>query len=78
MAPKSLEELDAIVSLFFDFLFHRGHSPEDGNKTFAAVKFYLTTLHPNQILAFPRVTRALRGWRKTTPIHQRLPLPWIV
>eukprot|EP00973_Karenia_brevis_P076825 10669600-Karenia_brevis.AAC.1 len=24
-----------------------------------------------------RAQRALKGWRKTTPVFQRLPLPWV-
>eukprot|EP00973_Karenia_brevis_P000976 134918-Karenia_brevis.AAC.1 len=35
--PKQIVELDAIVCLFFDHVFHHGQSPEIGNKTFAAV-----------------------------------------
>eukprot|EP00973_Karenia_brevis_P034303 4731766-Karenia_brevis.AAC.1 len=25
----------------------------------------------------PRTERALKGWRKTTPTFQRLPMPWV-
>eukprot|EP00973_Karenia_brevis_P055566 7725472-Karenia_brevis.AAC.1 len=25
-----------------------------------------------------RSFRALRGWRKATPVYQRLPIPWVV
>eukprot|EP00973_Karenia_brevis_P092068 12410578-Karenia_brevis.AAC.1 len=70
--------MDLIVLMYLDGLYFRGNSPGDGDKLFASLKFFLRSegLGGEKVLA--RSFRAVRGWRKVTPVFQRLPVPWVV
>ena len=44
----------------------------------AATRFLLRTHGLDPETHLQRTSRAMRGWRKSTPTFQRLPLPWVV
>eukprot|EP00973_Karenia_brevis_P000063 7684-Karenia_brevis.AAC.1 len=74
----TVNDVDISLALFLDMIYFKGHSPEDGNKVTAAVKFWLRTFVGEQPILLTRTSRSLKGWRKSTPVFQRLPLPWVL
>jgi hypothetical protein len=70
--------LDACVCEFFDQMFLGGHGGEEGSKYLAALAFFLPDISRTGPFSLPRASRAIRGWTKSSPGHQRLPLPRVL
>ena len=70
--------LDVCVCEFFDQMFLSGFGGEEGSKYLAALAFYLPDISRLGPFSLPRATRAIRGWTKSAPGHQRLPLPRVL
>jgi hypothetical protein len=68
--------LDAALVRMIDKLYYAGHAFTKGEKTWAAVRFFLPNYSRHGHLILPRSARALKGWRKLTPQKTRRPLPW--
>ena len=73
MAP---EILDAKLVHNFDQLFLAGAAYAEGEKLWAAVRFFTPSYANHGHLHLPRSSRALKGWRRLAPTATRRPLPW--
>jgi integrase len=69
----SITDLDSKVVTWFDLLYLRGHSPEDGSKFLAALQHFWPALRAHGGLV--RSWRAVKGWKKLRPVFSRVPLP---
>ncbi len=69
------EELDALVTEFFDQKYWEGAPSGDGSKFLAALAFATPRLQKLLHLALPRACRSVKGWVQFAPPEQRLPLP---
>ena len=70
--------LDVCVCELFGQMFLNGHGGEEGSKYLAALAFFLPDVSRMGPFSLPRATRAIRGWTKSAPGHQRLPLPCVL
>ena len=73
--------LDVRVCVFFDQMFlngYGGEEAEEGSKYLAALAFFLPDVSRMGPFSLPGATRAMRGWTKSAPGHQRLPLPRVL
>jgi hypothetical protein len=65
----SVESLQEILLMYYDYLFFEGHQQQASRVT-AALRFFIPSLPP-----LPRLHRATAGWNRLAPPRQRLPLP---
>ncbi|CAK0880854.1 unnamed protein product [Prorocentrum cordatum] len=74
LTRDSNRSLDEVVTEWFDILYQRGHSANDGSKFLAALRHLWPELEAQRQL--PRAWRAAQGWRKLAPVHSPAPLPF--
>ena len=75
---SSEEELDVLITEFFDMKYWEGAPSGDGSKFLAAVAFAMPRFSKRLQLALPRACRSMKGWVKLAPPEQRLPCPMVV
>lgn len=68
------DDLDEEIVKWFDLLFERGCSSEDGAKFMAALQHVAPKFKDHTLL--PRAFRAIKGWKRLRPLRSRVPLPW--
>lgn len=76
--PLRLSAIDCHLAEILDEWFFEGRTVDEAAKLISAAKHVLPALRRvggSQTL--PRTDRALRAWRKTAPVRQRVPLPWL-
>ena len=69
-------QIDLALVDFFDYAFVEGFRADVAEKTFAAVVYKLPAVASMGKGALPRARRALKSFRKLSPMHSRAPLPW--
>ena len=74
---RSVEELDAVLTMAFDEMFFKGEPADHGSKLLAALKHFESRVSRLGSLGLPRAGRALGSWMKAAPSSQGLPFPWI-
>ena len=72
------EELDQKLVAHCDRLYLAGKDVSSGQKLRAAIDFFLSDYAHAGRLPLPRVSKALKGWRRLGPARTRQPLPWPV
>ena len=73
--PRSLAQLDHVIHIYFVYLIGEGLPAHLGNKTMAAMAFFLPHLGSRLNLLFPSSIRALKGWHRLAPATTRKPMP---
>ncbi len=71
-------DFEMMILSYMDKLFFDGRPAAHGEKLFASICFFLPNHAKGAGASFPRIPRALRGWRKAVPVQSRLPLPWVL
>ena len=74
---RSVEELDAVLTMVFDEMFFKGETADHGSKLLAALKHFESRVSRLGAFGLPRASRSLSSWMKAAPSSQRLPFPWI-
>ena len=70
--------LDLSLLFYLNFLFSLGWHVCRGEKLMAGVWHFFPESGKYGSIQTPRSMRALKGWRRATPRHSRLPFPWQV
>lgn len=69
------DRADLLLVQFFDMSFREGAQPALGSKTLAALLHLYLEWVASLRIAFPRASRALKGWQALCPLQTRQPLP---
>ena len=68
--------VDAALVLYFTAEYFRGGHPSRGERTLAGLMMLEPEFSVMGRRRVPRAWRALRGWKRLTPVVTRKPLPW--
>ena len=71
--PGDVDSLSNLLLDYLDVLLEEGNEHGDAEKVVAAVKHHMFSVPGAS--AMPRVTRALKGFRKARPPRSRAPIP---
>ena len=71
--PGDVDTLSNLLLDYLDVLLEEGNECGDAEKVVAAVKHHMFSVPGAS--AMPRVTRALKGFRKARPPRSRAPIP---
>lgn len=74
-AMTGRDRADQLLVQFFDTSFREGAQPALGSKTLAALLHLYPEWGGSLRMAFPRASRALKGWQALCPHQTRQPLP---